>query len=540
MSLGEVEIQVLDPLSTAWLDCSDLGNAQRLIKIAGGRLRWVEDLESWAHYDGRRWSIERGDIEAQLIAHKVVGHIRDEVKALALIAEDEAELLRAFGKWCNPDRAQKRVTDLQTHAVRSGSAGMTSGMLKQARSLLPALLSDFDTDPLTLNCLNRTLRFVRNDDGSWRVEDRPHDPADMLMSIANVEFNPKAQASFWIERLSMLTPDPEQLDAFEPLYGSMLTGLTSDQSFYVHQGKGGDGKSATHMALADLMGDYYRHAGSRTFLQGADRGGAEHRSDLVRLAGDVRFVTCDEPKARSVWDGEVMKQVTGSLITARGSGAKTEITYKPRFKLHVECNNIPRAPSDDKGFRRRFKLFQWKVSLADTPEGEEPIEIILERIVAEKSGVLNWLIAGALRWLETRKIPQPAAMAGVLKDFWADSSPLLEWMSEWCDTSDPNAREAAKTLYDHFKEWCGSAGIEHVMTPTAFGRAMRDKQHAVTKDTHGNRWRLGIRLRDQGVFTDPSDLPSAAPVVSSPRSGAGDQPSGARKTDSGDDELVRP
>jgi hypothetical protein len=30
---------------------------------------------------------------------------------------------------------------------------------------------------------------------------------------------------------------------------------------------------------------------------------------------------------------------------------------------------------------------------------------------------------------------------------------------------------------------------------TAFGRALRDKQHAVWKDSKGNRWRKGIKLR---------------------------------------------
>jgi len=512
-----IPIEVADPLVTAWLDTSDWGNAKRLVAIAGGKLKWIEELAVFAHYDGRRWSTERGGIEAQRLAHRVIEHIDLEAEALGDLIEDEARLKERVGKWCTKDIAEERVKTLRGHAVRSGSAGMTSGMLKQARSFLAALLDEFDTDPLTYNCLNCTLRFVRADDGSWSVEERPHDPADMLMQVANVIYLPGAVAPFWCERLDTLTPDKEQLASMKLLYGYSLTGLSGDQAFYVHQGKGGDGKSATNMALADLQGDYYRHAGVKTFLQGADRGGAEHRSDLVRLKGDIRFVTCDEPKSRSVWDGETIKQVTGSLITARGSNERTEVTYKPRFKLHVECNTIPRAPSDDKGFRRRFKLYQWKVSLADLPEGEMPIEEVLEKLEVEKSGILNWLIEGACEWLQTRRIPQPSAMADALSDFWADSSPLLEWMSEWCDPSDPEARAPAKDLYAHFKNWCEGAGIEHIMTSTAFGRSLRDKQHAVIKDSKGNRWRKGIRLRERGMFGDAGpDGSTARPAGFSP------------------------
>lgn len=509
MSAAFIPMPVSDPLSTAWLDTSDLGNAKRLVAIAAGKLLWIEDAQAFAHYDGRRWSLERGQIEAQRIAHQVIEHIDAEAMALAEIAEDAIELKDRCGQWCTPEIAQKRVETLRAHAVRSGSAGMTSGMLKQSRSMISAVLEDFDKDPLAYNTLNATLRFVETKDG-WRVKATPHDPTDMLMQVANVEYQPEAECPFWTERLKMLTPDPQQLAAFGALYGYTLTGLTSDQAFYVHQGKGGDGKSVTHQTLAALHGDYYRHAGVKTFLQGREGGGAEHRSDLVRLRGDVRFVTCDEPKARSVWDGETIKQITGSLVTARGANERTEITFRPRFALHVECNIIPRAPSDDKGFRRRFKLYQWTVSVDDTPSGALPIDLVLAKLEGEKPGILNWLIAGALEWLAKRTIPQPEAMAAVLQDFWADSSPLLEWMSEWCDITDPGVLTPAKELYDHFKDWCENAGREQVMNPTSFGRALRDKQFAAVKDSKGNRLRRGIRLRAAGMFMPSTSSPAAA------------------------------
>lgn len=513
-----IPITVADPLVTAWLDTSDFGNGKRIVAVAAGTLLWIEDAQTWAFHDGRRWSIERGAIEAQRIAHKVIEHIDREAVALGEIAENALALKDRIGPWCTPEIATKRVETLRSHAVRSGSAGMTTGMLRQARSFLAVRQDDFDKDPLVYNTLNWTLRFVEVE-GRWQVRASPHDPADLLMQVANVEYDPAKKPEFWTSRLAMLTPDPEQLAALKLLYGYSLTGLTSDQSFYVHQGKGGDGKSMTHMTLADLHGDYYRHAGVKTFLQGRDGGGAEHRSDLVRLKGDIRFVTCDEPKRHAVWDGETIKQVTGSMITARGAHEKTESTYKPRWKLHCECNIIPRAPSDDKGFRRRFKLYQWLVSLDDTPDGALPPDVVLTKLAAEKSGILNWLIEGACEWLGTRKIPQPAAMAAVLSDFWADSSPLLEWMGEWCDTSDPEARESSKALYDHFKQWCEDGGREQVMSSTAFGRALRDKQHAVIKDAKGVRWRKGIKLRTEGLFVPGAaagPFPAGAEPVAKP------------------------
>ena len=534
-----VLMPVAEPLVTAWLDTSDLGNAKRLVTLAAGKLKWVEDIACWAWYDGRRFSIERGAIEAQRLAHRVIEHIDAEAQALGAIAEKPKSLKEQIGEWCTPEIAGKRVETLRGHAVRSGSAGMTGGMLKQARSFLACQMEEFDQDPLAYNCLNRTLRFRPDGEGKWRVGDHPHDPADMLMQLADVEYVPDAACPFWEERLALLTPDAEQLGAFRTLYGYTLTGLTSDQAFYVHQGKGGDGKSATHQAVAELHGDYFRHAGVKTFLQGSgQRGGAEHRSDLVRLRGDIRFVTCDEPPPRSVFDGETIKQVTGSLVTARGANAQTEVTYRPRFKLFAECNIIPRAPSDDKGFRRRFKLYMWMVSLPEPHEkGHMPIDLVLDKLRGERSGILNWMIAGALEWLTTRHIPQPSAMAEVLKGFWADSSPMLEWMAEWCDLSDPAAREPFQALFDHYKKWLEDGEREIQTNKTSFGRKLTEKQIIGDKDSKGNRWRVGIRLRREALFggavpdagtDDASPSPALAgsfpPQAASGAGHAGDDP----------------
>src|SRR3546814_2440464 len=129
-----------------------------------------------------------------------------------------------------------------------------------------------------------------------------------------------------------------------------------------------------------------------------------------------------------------------------------------------------------------MKLVLWRGGQDDTPQGAVPPDVVLSRLAAEKPGILNWLIAGALEWLTTRIIPQPQAMSEVLSDFWADSSPLLEWMAEWCDTSDPEAKEPATPLHNHFKQWCEARGIENPMNPTLFGRALRDKQHTAHKD----------------------------------------------------------
>jgi putative DNA primase/helicase len=206
-----------------------------------------------------------------------------------------------------------------------------------------ASLDEFDTDPLAWHCLNGTVRF-EEEGGFWFARfEQGHSAYDRFMQMANVEYRHAATCPEWRARLDLLHRDPVARLAIQRIYGMTLTALVSDQAFYVFQGKGGDGKSMTNSIVADLQGDYFRSTSPQTFLEGKQRNASDHQSDIVRLRGDIRLVVCDEPPKRATWNGERIKQVTGSLVTARAPNAVEEITFKPHWKLISECNTLPRA-----------------------------------------------------------------------------------------------------------------------------------------------------------------------------------------------------
>ncbi|WP_408585936.1 phage/plasmid primase, P4 family [Novosphingobium sp.] len=512
MSDSLIPVPVDDPLSMAWFECNDYGNARRLVVLSKGLLRWVDD-EFWVAFDGQRWSAREGSYRARQLAHEVSLHIHDEVAALGAVIGDPKNpdgqaLVEKFGDWCTSERALDRLKLLSGHAIKSGNANQTDAMLKQAKDMpeMRAWSEEFDVDPLTYNVQNGTLRFRQDAQGRWRCQFRDgHDPADMLRQIANWTYDAKATCPMWLERLELVQPDVETRAVFARMYGQTLTGLTDCEEFYVHKGRGGDGKTKTHEILAHGHGDYYRDTSIKTFLQASiQKSGSEHRSDLVRLAGDIRMVVAPEPPPRSTWDGETIKTVTGGgMVTARGSGARTEITFKPRWKLFVEVNPTPSMPSDDKGFRRRFRLVQWLVDLNTIPGGFESPAALRERLWSEQAGVLNWLIAGCLEWLADRRVPVPEREAEALADFWATGNPLAEWMAEEADISDRDAETPSKVLFDAFKAWMERNEIEEdavkKWNATRFGRELGQRQIVGKKDRRGNKVRRGIRLR----VTDP-------------------------------------
>lgn len=504
MSNSAIPVTVDDPLQLAWFECNDYGNGRRLEVLAAGLLKWVDD-KAWVAFDGRRWSEREGGYRARALAHQVAAHIHDEAAALGALIDnpkspDERALHDRFGSWCSGEIALDRLSMLHKHAIKSGNAAQTAAMLTQARDMagMRAWSEEFDCDPLVYNCQNGTGRFALRD-GVWRWEFRDgHEPAEMLRQISEFVYDSDATCPQWIARLEQVQPDTEQRGILPMLYGQTLTGLMDGEEFYTHQGEGGDGKSKTHEVLAKGHGDYYRHSPVKTWLSASfQKSGSEHRSDLVRLSGDIRFITSEEPPKNSTWDSEILKQWTGGgNITARGSGATTEITYKPRGKLNIEVNKLPSAPSDDRGWWRRQVIISWPVDTSTLPGGAEAPAELIARLSTEMSGIFNWLIAGACEWLSVRKIPKVSVMEAAIASARAGTSPIGEWLAERCDRSDKSAVELASRLYGDFKAWCEANGLDKVPTQTAFGRGLTDRQIYVGKDRTGKVTRKGVHLKD--------------------------------------------
>lgn len=499
---------------------NDLGNARRLHDHAGGRLYWIEEEGQWVAFDGVRWSLDDGKASARAWCHAVAAGLMEEFYALS--AANDEEVKAVYGQRFSADMREKRCADLYAHAIKSGESAKAEGMMKQAQGLrggnsgaflMQAHLPDFDADPLAFHCANGVLRFAKDEAGVWGHSFRPgHSPADMMMQVGGVAYDADAAAPGWAARMDTMFTDPVQREAIQRIYGMVLTGLISDQAFYIYQGKGQDGKSMTNKIIGEMLGDYFRTASPKTFLEGPARGGSEHQSDIVRLKGDVRLVVCDEPKKGGVWDGERIKQATGSKFVARGVNAKKEETFTPRWKLIVECNTLPRAPSDDHGFRRRFKLYPWVVQFGITPGvADEPGYVVETRLRGEASGILNWMIAGALRWLETDEIPEAEMAALARASFWATSSALGDWLESCCDLTDTAALTGAGELYASFKQFCLDRGDKEdaIMKQTGFGNRLNEIQCYSVKDGRTKlKVRMGIKFKaaDGAGAADTGDV----------------------------------
>jgi phage/plasmid-associated DNA primase len=230
------------------------------------------------------------------------------------------------------------------------------------------------------------------------------------------------------------------------------------------------------------------------------------------------MVVCDEPKPRSVWNGERIKQFTGSKVTARGVHAKTEISFAPRGKLIVECNQLPKPPSDDRGFRRRHKIIPFTIQFGVTPGvADAPVHEVKAQLMAEQSGILNWMVAGAVEWLNERVIPEAQLAKAASDSYWSGASVMSDFLKDCCDLSDRAALTGATELYNAFRAYRIAAGDDEkmIMKQSSFGSALTNLQLYGCRDSKtGRKVRQGIRLLvEEAVLASPgADAAPAAPV----------------------------
>ena len=266
--------------------CTDLGNAERLVRLFGDRIRFVPQW-GWLVWDGKRWARDAGHQRITELAEETVRQIYREAAET-----DNPEERAKLAKW----------------AVASESRQRIAAMIDLAAPMCLASPDEFDADDWLLNLENgvlnlRTLEFL------------PHDPNWRLTKLAPVPYDPNADCPKWKAFLQRIFNNNERLIRFvQRAVGYSLTGSTREQCLFFLYGTGAKGKSTFLEVIRALLGDYAVTAEFSTFV--ADRKGSV-RNDIARLHS-ARLVTAIEVGEGKRFAEELIKTLTGGdTVTAR-------------------------------------------------------------------------------------------------------------------------------------------------------------------------------------------------------------------------------
>src|SRR6185437_13945281 len=362
-------------------------------------------------------------------------------RALELVAV--ADALEAWSQRC------------EAKAVQDAALGML-------RDIIQVPSARLDADPWLLNCESGTIDLRTG-------EARPHDPRDLITKCCPVAYDPSAQAPRFEAFLSEIMGGDESLVKFlQRWFGYCATGSTREQAFVVHIGAGANGKSTLLSAVSDVLGsdDLGGYAGTASIgLLTAKNGDERHTTEIAELLGR-RMVSAHEPDDTSELREGLVKQLTGGdPITARFM-RRDNFTFKPAFKIQLLTNHKPEIRGTDFGIWRRVRLVPYPTRFgssedvaagrADRPRDDSLADVLR----AERIGIFNWLVKGAVQWYRTGLAPPDAVLAAG-NDYQTEQDRVGQFVDECCQR-DRGAcapiTDGNIGLYATYDHWCEQSG----------------------------------------------------------------------------------
>jgi putative DNA primase/helicase len=455
----------------AFFPLTDLGNAERFRERYKRRLLWCPAI-GWLAWDGRRWSRDGADDLVKIAEH-------DTVRAI----QHESDAVRDSGDK-DDDDAERGARDYVFKVDRDGHKTMYSdkiagwGRASEALNKLGALskrgapyfaigIDKLDADKMMVNVRNGTLVMRRKAEGDY-VEFKPHDPADLITKLAPVDYDPAAPCTAFDAFLAKVQPRAEMRAFIQQWLGLSLTGDVTEQLLAFFYGKGGNGKSVLIDAVSFVAGDYGETVPIETFLDhGKSRGGGQATPDLAILPG-VRFLRTSEPEKGAKLAEAMVKLVTGGEPIQARHLNRDFFKFYPQFKLTMSGNYRPTISGTDEGIWRRVRLVPFGVTI---PKEERDIHLH-EKLRAEASGILNWLLDGLRVWID-KGLHEPEDVLQATAEYRSASDPLGRFLSQ-CVVDSLGDRIQSSVLHQVYEAWCASSG-ENAWKNRGFSLAMDER-----------------------------------------------------------------
>jgi putative DNA primase/helicase len=362
-------------------------------------------------------------------------------------------------------------------AVASAKTVAAVERLAKADRRLAATAEQWDVDPWLLNTPGGVFDLRLG-------EHRPHDPGYYLTRIASVAPDAFGSVTHWIGFLDRVTGgDPELVAFLQRVVGYALTGVTREHALFFLYGTGANGKTTFLNTITGIMGDYSRIAPIETFTASATE---RHPTDLAGLRG-ARLVSAVETEEGRRWAESKIKALTGGDKISARFMRQDFFEFTPQFKLLVAGNHKPGLRSVDEAIRRRFYLIPFTVTIP----AEERDPDLLEKLKAERPGILHWMIEGCLQWQQHGLAP-PTVVTAPTADYLEAEDAIAAWIADCCEI-DPNHWEKRNDLFASWSAWTEKTG-EHAGSLKRFLERLETRPGMMSKRHSHGRGFYGLRL----------------------------------------------
>jgi len=481
-------------LITECLYANAAGDGILFAELFKGKFLYHCLSDRWLVWTGNHWE---WDISSECLKS---------VERVAQVYLEEARRLVDKIDWAMKKNDKERVSMLQDRqgdiykrvARLRGTTGRQNCLIfarSNSVSSLDTKGDDFDADPWLLACANGVVDLKTGELAAGRPEQR-------ITRASAVEWQGiDHPAPAWEKFLSEIFRDDRELVEYvQRVLGYGITGLTVEHIVPVLYGENGrNGKGTLVETILRIMNDYADPIESEMLLDsGRSKSSAGPSPDIMDLNG-LRIAFASETDEHRRFSTARVKWLSGGdTLKGRWPHEKQPISFQPTHLLVLMTNNKPHAPSNDAAFWERIQLIPFELSFIKNREvqgdNERPADLHMkEALLAESSGILAWLVRGAIAWRE-RGLDPPATVLEASAEYRRDEDVLADFIDEECYL-DPDAECPAKVLYLRFNEWWEeNISKKKVPSPKIFGKLLGKK---FKKEKRGTYVYFGLNVIDR-------------------------------------------
>jgi P4 family phage/plasmid primase-like protien len=422
---GVAEIAARAPVALCLT--TDQGNAKRISAAFGNRI--MHAAGGWYGWDHMRWVPDMNYVwECAQQLSTLIAAEEKYWRAKAEAARASGDPKGGFDEDEKADNLKKYIPLAESHEKKN------LALLELSK------LCSIDID------LIDSHEFILNTQ-SGHVDLRtgaltPHDSSLRISKIVPVKFDGAATCPQFEEFLAQIMledhlPPHQRLKCkfLQRWFGYCATGSCREQKFAVHFGSGSNGKSTLIDIMASILGSQYACEAAPDMLLGKSE--SKHPTDIADLRGR-RMVTSSESRFDELLKEDFIKRATGGDRLKGRHMRQDFFEFKPTHKLQLLTNHKPRIMGTDFAIWRRVMLVPYLASFGSAEDvaagrcGKIKNENLAEALKAEKQGILNWIIQGAIEW-NAGGLNPPEDVVSATDEYRSDQDTIGHFVKDQCE-----------------------------------------------------------------------------------------------------------
>jgi putative DNA primase/helicase len=315
------------------------------------------------------------------------------------------------------------------------------------------------------------------------------DKSRYITKIMRVKYDATATCPVWENHINIIFgTDAETKNSIQQILGYCLLHDNPEQMFFILWGQGENGKSKTIMCLSKIMGDYTKNASPSTFMYSKNIQD-KVRSDIARLNGS-HMVSAIEGQQGHRLNESLIKAITGGdKQTARMNYDRCEYDFELQAKILLGTNVVPVIRDRTHAMWRRVILIPFNIQIPN--EIKDPN--IVDKFMAEKSGILNWLLKGLEMYYANKKITLSKSITDATQEYKKTSDEFGGFFEGYEFTGNGFDAIPKKDIWDAFTTWYNDEfGSQPKFSMRVLGKELEEKKCVSVRRNIGMVW-LGIK-----------------------------------------------